>query len=158
MFHLGLDPDEPFRVPALCLAHRRRPGCRHFPVPFRVGHRRREQVDPLVVMLVVVPGHKGPDEPPGLLEAAEPVREFRAVFQGLELAFRVRVVGEDRGPAVGLLEPQLPKQLADLLLHHRAAPVAVNCQAAPLNAHPGRVRGPAEGVGAACGEPGILRA
>ena len=60
------------------------------------------------------------------------------VFQGLELAFRERVVVGDTGPAVGLLDPQLPQQLADLLRDHRAAPVAVDRQAARIHNLPSR--------------------
>ena len=57
-----------------------------------VDHRRRQQADPGVTMLVVVVAEEITAESAGVLNASEALRKLRAVLHRLELRFRVRVV------------------------------------------------------------------
>ena len=52
----------------------------------------RQHGDPGVFVLAVVPGKEGAAELFGILNAAEAFGKFRAVLQGLEMGFRVRVI------------------------------------------------------------------
>jgi hypothetical protein len=82
-FDHGFNSDEAFRVPALGLVHRHRM-CRQDLTGFsRLNHPRCEQVDPLVVMCVVISCHKTTDELPGFLEVPEQFRTFLPVFRSL---------------------------------------------------------------------------
>ena len=57
-----------------------------------VNHRGSEQADPGMTMLLVVPVEELLAEGAAVLDAAESVRELRAIFHGAQLAFRIRVV------------------------------------------------------------------
>ncbi len=50
-----------------------------------VDHRRREQADPAVTVLLVIPAEERAAERAGILERAEPAGKGRAVLEGLEL-------------------------------------------------------------------------
>jgi hypothetical protein len=61
--------------------HDQRPGRQdHYSFP-RVDHRWPEQVDPFVMVFMVIPGDKGPDKFAGLIKVTETVREFGMVFR-----------------------------------------------------------------------------
>ena len=60
----------------------------------------RHQADAGMMMVLVVPIEKAAAERLGVLDAAEALGELRLVFQGLEVAFRERVVVGGVGPAV----------------------------------------------------------
>jgi len=63
--------------------HEQRPG-RQDPYSFpQVDHRWPVQVDPFVMVFMVIPGDKGPDKFPGLIKVTEPVRELGWYFRVL---------------------------------------------------------------------------
>ena len=68
---------------------------------------RCQQGDAAVVVFVVVPVEEDVAMGAGVFQRAEAIRELGPVLQGLELAFRERVVIGDIGPAVRLGEPIL---------------------------------------------------
>ncbi len=88
----------------------------------------RQQPDSCVVMLYVVPFEESPAERQCRFKALEPIREFRSVFQRLELAFRERIVVRYMGPAVRFGHAEGCQQLRYLLGFHRWPPVAVQRQ------------------------------
>ena len=64
----------------------------------QMNHGGGHQAQAGVVVFVVVPAKEGLAKPTGVFDGAEAVREARAIFQGAELAFRIRiVVGNMRG-------------------------------------------------------------
>jgi len=65
------------------------------------------QPDSRMVMLGVIPTEEGLAKSPGVLQAAEPLREIRAVFEGFKLSFRIGVVITRMGPTVRLGHPQI---------------------------------------------------
>jgi len=54
-----------------------------------VNHRGSEQADPGMTMLLVVPVEELLAEGAAVLDAAESVRDLRAIFHGAKLAFRM---------------------------------------------------------------------
>ena len=60
----------------------------------------RHEADSGIMMILIVPVEKAPAECLGVLDAAEPLGELRLVFEGLEVAFRERVVVRSVGPAM----------------------------------------------------------
>ena len=72
-----------------------------------VEHGRRHQAKTRVMTLLVVPLEKGLAEATSVLNRAEAIRDTRAVFQGSELAFRMRIVIGDMGTAVGFDNTQI---------------------------------------------------
>ena len=77
----------------------------------------------------MIPNH-GPNLEFNLGEAADAIREVMAIFEGTELAFRVRIVIGDVGAAVVLGDARVGQQERHLLGDHRPTPVAVNIQLA----------------------------
>jgi hypothetical protein len=69
--------------------------------PAVVDIGRGQQPDPAVTVLEVVPAEEPLAERSGVLDRAEPVREGRVVFEGLELALAVGIVVRDVRAAVG---------------------------------------------------------
>ena len=67
-----------------------------------VNHRWREQFDPRVAVLLVIPSEKLLAEGATILDAAKPFREVGPVLQGAKVAFRIGVVIGDVGPTVRL--------------------------------------------------------
>jgi len=64
---------------------------------------RRHQADPGMVVILVVPIEEPSAEVPGVLNALEPLRKPRLVFQGFEVALGERVVvGRERPVDPGL--------------------------------------------------------
>ena len=107
------------------------PGCQHGVGLAEVDHRRRQQPQPPVVMLEVLPVDERAAEVQSVLEAAKAVGELRPVLQRLELALRVRVIVADVRPAVRLGDSQRRQQLGYGLRTHRRATVAVERQLLP---------------------------
>jgi hypothetical protein len=75
-----------------------------------VDHGRRHQSKTRVVVLVVVPLEEGLAEAARVFDGTEAVRETRAVFEGAELAFRIRIVIGDMRTAVGLDDAEIGQQ------------------------------------------------
>jgi hypothetical protein len=73
-------------------------------------------------MLVV----RGVAEGPSVVHRAEPFRERRAVLQGLELGFGVRIVVGDVRAGVRPDDPEVNEQLRDRLGGHRGATVGMH--------------------------------
>ena len=67
-----------------------------------VNHGWRQQAHTRVAVFFVVPAEKFLTESPAVLDAAEAVRELRAILQRAEWTFRVRVVVGDVRTAVRL--------------------------------------------------------
>jgi hypothetical protein len=86
---------------------------------------RREQADPRVAMLGVVPTEEALAEGAGVLDTAEPLGEAGVVLEGLELALAVRVVIGDVRAAVGPCHAEVGQQHGDRLGSHRGAPDAL---------------------------------
>ena len=63
-----------------------------------VDHGRRHQPKYGMMVLVVVPLKEGLAEPASIFDGAETIRKTRAVFQGAELTFRIRIVVTDMRP------------------------------------------------------------
>jgi len=66
-------------------------------------------------MLLVVPGKESLTEDSCILDGAKPFRELRAIFQGLELGFRIRIVIAHMGSAVGFGDPKICKEMSHCL-------------------------------------------
>ena len=60
-----------------------------------VDHGRREEAEPAVTMVLVVPAKKVLAERTAVFDRSEAVGKFRAVLEGFELGFRVGVVVGD---------------------------------------------------------------
>ena len=60
----------------------------------------RHEADSGMMVILIVPVEKAPAECLGVLDTAETLGELRLVFEGLEVAFRERVVVGGVGPAV----------------------------------------------------------
>ena len=73
---------------------------------------RREQSQPDVMMLGVVPGEEVAAEAAPVLDRAEPFRKVGPVLQGLELRLGERVVVRDMGARVRLGDAEIGKQSA----------------------------------------------
>jgi hypothetical protein len=72
-----------------------------------VNGLRRHQADAGMPVSGVVPGEEGVAVSPRILDATEAIREFGAVFEGLELRLGIRVVIGDVRAAVGLGDLQV---------------------------------------------------
>ena len=87
-----------------------------------VNHGRCHQTKTRVVVLVVVPLKEGLAEAAGIFDGTEAIREAWAVFQGAELAFRIRIVIGDMRTAVGFDDAQIGQQQRHRFgFHGRAA-------------------------------------
>ena len=75
-----------------------------------MDHGRRHQAKTRVVMLVVVPLEEGLAEPTSIFNGAKAIRKTGAVFQGAELAFRIRIVIGDMRTAVGFDDTQVGQE------------------------------------------------
>ena len=63
---------------------------------------RSQQLQPGMMMLVVIPGEEVLTETAGILDGAETVRVVRPVFHGFEVRFRERVVVGNMRTAMSL--------------------------------------------------------
>jgi hypothetical protein len=68
--------------------------------PAVVDVGRRVEPDARMTVIVVVPTEESSTVGAAVLEAAEPVRELRSIFEGAELAFGIRIVVRYVRPAV----------------------------------------------------------
>jgi hypothetical protein len=71
----------------------------------------RHHPDAAVPVLMVVPMEVAAAEAPRIVDGTESIREARAVFEGLELRFRVRVVIGNVRPAVALRDPKIEEEI-----------------------------------------------
>ena len=62
---------------------------------------------------------EGLAEPASIFDGAEAIREARAVFQGAELTFRIRIVVGDMRTAVGFDDAQIGQQQRHRFGFHR---------------------------------------
>jgi hypothetical protein len=72
-----------------------------------MNHGGRQQADARMAVLVVVPLEKVLAEGAAVLDAAEMIRELGTILHGAELAFRVRSVVGNIGPAMALGDAQV---------------------------------------------------
>src|ERR1041385_2427907 len=86
-----------------------------------------------MTVLLVVPLEELLAEGATVLDAAEAVWEVGPVLQGSELAFGIRVVVGDVGPAVSLGDAQVGHEKGDRLGGHDPAAVGVNVELASGN-------------------------
>ena len=91
-----------------------------------VDHGRRHQAKTRVMMLVVVPLEKGLAKPARVFDRTETIRETRPVFQGAELAFRVRIVVGDVRAAVGFDDAQIGEQQSHGFRFHRRGAIGMD--------------------------------
>ena len=75
--------------------------------------RWSEHVEASVVMVVVVPGKELCTVRQSFVIRCESIGEIGLVFEGLELAFRKRIVVGDAWSAVGFDDAQRGQQLSD---------------------------------------------
>jgi len=68
-----------------------------------------------MTMLIVVPAKELVTKDPGILDGAEPLRELRAVFQGLELGLGVGIVIAHMGSTVRFGHAQIGKEMGHRL-------------------------------------------
>src|SRR5687767_3347225 len=88
--------------------------CRdRFRRPAVMNSRWREQSDPTVMMLMVVPLKERTCPHAGIRQAAELGWKVRPIFQRLELRFRIRVVVGNVWSRMGLGHAQVAEQLRD---------------------------------------------
>src|SRR5664280_942649 len=66
-----------------------------------------EETYPRMVVLGIVPGEERLTKGPGILNGAEPLREFGSILHGLELRFGVGIVITDRRSRMALGDPQI---------------------------------------------------
>lgn len=93
-----------------------------------LDHPRGHQADAAVAVFVVIPLEEAQAEGAGILDRAEPLRERRMVFHGLELAFRERVVIGLVGPGMALADAQVGQKERRRFRGHGGAPVGVDGQ------------------------------
>src|SRR6516225_7970405 len=98
-----------------------------------VHHRRREQAQTGMTMLLVVPTKKSLTESTAVLQTSETVRELRPILQRAELTLRVRVVVRDMWPAVGLGHAQIGQQEGYRFAGHGGTAISVQRELAWLN-------------------------
>ena len=72
-------------------------------------------------------------ESPGVLDGTEPVRERRAVLQGLERCLRIRIVVGDVGTTVAAGHSEVDHQLGHRLGAHGRAPIGVDGELVPVH-------------------------
>ncbi len=82
---------------------------------------RREQRQTRVMMLLIVPGEERVRPRSGLGETAEPLRIVRAILQGFELSFRLRIVIGHVWARMRFDDIQVDEQLGHALGDHRTA-------------------------------------
>src|SRR5437867_3147333 len=87
--------------------------------------RWREQPNPTMMMLMVVPLKEAACPRPRIGQAAELRGEAWSVFQRLKLRFRIRIVVRDVRPRMGLAHAQIRQQLRHALGRHRTAAIGV---------------------------------
>ncbi len=85
-------------------------------------------------MFFVVPAEEIDGEGSGIVDGAETIREAGAVFQGTELAFRIRIVIRDVGTAVRFRDPQIAEQESKGLGGHRRTAIGMDGELAASNA------------------------
>ena len=90
----------------------------------------RHETDTGMPMLGVVPIEEGLAMRPCILDRSEAVREVRAILEGLELRFGVRIVIGDVGTAMRLANVQIDQQFGDRLGTHAGAAIGMQGQAA----------------------------
>ena len=71
------------------------------------------------MVLAVIPTKKLLTERASILDGPETIRKLGPLFEGLELAFRVRIVVRDMGPTVRLGDPQISQHEGHRLGGHR---------------------------------------
>src|SRR3990172_4246720 len=78
--------------------------------PFVMDVFRREESDPGMVMLSIVPGEKVLAERPAVLGTAEAFRKLRPVFHSFEVGLRIGVVIAHIRAGKAFRNPQISKQ------------------------------------------------
>lgn len=127
---LGWLPDEAFRVGSIGGTEHLLSGVTQRGGPSVVHGGWRHQPETRVVMLAVVPGEEPLAEGTGVLDRTEPLRELRAVLQGLELGLGERIVVGDLGARVAPRHAELRQQQRHGLAGHRRATIGVEKQLA----------------------------
>lgn len=122
---LGWLPDEAFRVGSIGGTEPLLSGVTQRGGPSVVHGGWRHQPETRVVMLAVVPGEEPLAEDTGVLDRTEPLRELRAVLQGLELGLGERIVVGDLGARVAPRHAELRQQQRHGLAGHRRATIGV---------------------------------
>ena len=74
---------------------------------------RREETDGAMMMLVVVPTEECSRPSPGIGLATKTLGIIGAIFQGLELRFRKRIIVGNMGTGVGLRDAQIRHEQSD---------------------------------------------
>ena len=105
-----MGPDKAVRVPFVSLAEYGLALADDLVGTAIVQHLGGEEPNARVMVLGVVPRKEDLTEAAGVLEGAKALGEVGSVFQGLELAFRERVVIGDVGPAVALDDAQVGQE------------------------------------------------
>src|SRR6516162_4228186 len=90
-----------------------------------VHHRRREQAQAGMSMLLVIPTEKSLTESTTVLHTSETVRELRSILQRAELTFRVRVVVRDVRTAVCFSHPQIGQRKGHRFAAHGRSAIGV---------------------------------
>ena len=96
--------------------------------------RRRQQANPTVAVLVVIPAYKLAHPLSGLVQAPKASREIWSILRRFELRLGIGIVIRHVRAAVGLGHAQIGQQLGHGLGCHRAAVVGVQRQLIGLNA------------------------
>jgi hypothetical protein len=86
---------------------------------------RGHEADADVVVVLIVPGEEVAAELPGVFDAAEALWEPGLILQGLEVAFRERIVVGGVGSAVRLGDAEIGEELGGGLGRHGAAAVGM---------------------------------
>src|SRR5437016_2353506 len=86
-----------------------------------------------MAVLLVVPLEERLAEGTAVLDAAEAIWEIRAVLQGTELAFRIRVVIGNIGSAMALGDTQIGHQKGNGLRLHDPAAIGMDSELAGRN-------------------------
>ena len=101
------------------------PGCDRLRRLTTMNGCRREQSDPSVMMLMVVPLKERTRPGASIGQTAELGWKARPIFQRLELTFRIRIVVGDVRPRMGLGYTQVGQQLRHAFGRHRTAPIGM---------------------------------
>jgi len=108
------------------LAHRGRHSVMH--------DGRRQEAEPAVAVLMVVPTEEVLPEGPAILQRSEPLGKVGTVFERFELGFRKRIVVRDVRTTMRFGHGQVGEQQRDGFAPHRRAAVGVQRELARLNA------------------------
>lgn len=93
----------------------------------------RQHGDPGMLVFAVVPAKECAAELFGVLYAAKAFGKFRAVLQGLEVGFRVRIIITHMRTAVGFGDAQVSQQVGHQLGLHTGAAVSMQDQLVATN-------------------------